>query len=72
MTDYSQTKAWRRGIRLAADQLALQPADDGTLSVSLDRHGSGDDPVTFKMCLTCHEDRASGRCPHGVIRSRTT
>lgn len=64
MTDYTQTEAYHRGVELAADQLALQPADDGTLSVSLDRHGSGDDPVTFKMCLACHRDRTSSACPH--------
>lgn len=64
MTDYTQTEAWERGVRLAEEHLALQPPPDGTVTVSLDRHGSGDDRPHFKLCLACHHERGSKFCPH--------
>jgi hypothetical protein len=64
VTDYTQTAAWARGVALAESELALLPPDDGTASVSLDRHGSGEDRPYFKLCLTCHHERGSTRCAH--------
>lgn len=63
--DYTRTAAWERGVAEAEAALALIPPPDGTITVSLDRHGSGDDRPHFKLCLTCHNDRESTRCPHG-------
>lgn len=65
--DYTQTKAWRDGVERARTQLALQPPDDHTVSVSLER-GDPSDPgsVEFiKLCKLCGWPRASKRCPHG-------
>lgn len=60
--DYTKTAAWARGLALAAEELALLPPDDGTMSVSLVRYP---ERTSFKMCLVCHNDRESARCPHG-------
>jgi hypothetical protein len=64
MASEELTEAWARGIAEAERQLALQAPDDGTVSVSLDRHGSGEDRIYFKMCLACHRERGSTLCPH--------
>lgn len=59
--DPTQTEAWARGVARAERQLALQPPDDGTISVSLVRYP---ERTSFKMCLACHWERGSARCPH--------
>lgn len=58
----TDTDPWKRGVAAAEAALALKPPDDGTVDVSLDRHGSGDERPHFRMCLTCHRDRAV--CEH--------
>lgn len=65
MTGYTGTAAWKRGVAAAEADLALMPPDDGTIDVSLDRHGSGDDRPWFKLCLTCHRDRSTNMCACG-------
>lgn len=62
MIDYTRTEAWARGVALAKSGLAQIPPPDGTITVSLDRHGSGDDRPHFRLCLTCHRDRDSAMC----------
>lgn len=62
--DYTQAEAWSRGVAAAEAELARQEPDDGTISVSLDRHGSGEDYPYFKLCLACHHERGSARCSH--------
>lgn len=62
--DHTQTEAWARGVAAAEAELALIPPDDGTVSVSLDRHRSGEDYPYFKLCLACHHERGSALCAH--------
>lgn len=61
--DYTTTEAWARGVELALAQLALQPPDDHTVSVSLDPPGHGD-RTYYKLCQLCGWDRRSESCPH--------
>lgn len=60
------TEAWQQGEAKAAAELAKQPADDQTVSVSLDHDKHGKhvpyDHVYFKICQVCHWDRNGDRC----------
>lgn len=59
--DYTQTEAWAAGVAQAERALALQPPDDGTLGVTLNRYP---ERVTYKLCRQCHHERGSRFCPH--------
>lgn len=63
--DYTQTEAWMRGVELAKAQLALQPPDDHTVSVSLDPPGHDlyDRPY-YRLCQLCGWARDGELCPH--------
>lgn len=61
--DYTETQAWLDGVERAKEQLALQPPDDHTVSVSLDPPGHGD-RTYYKLCSLCGWARGSERCPH--------
>lgn len=55
------TEAWAEGERKAAEQLALQPPEDYTASVSRDMGGAKDRDY-YKLCQICHWDRYSDKC----------
>lgn len=61
-TDPTTTEAWRSGVADAVAAMAAMPPDDGTTTVSLDRHRTGEDRPYFKLCRTCHHPREAGGC----------
>lgn len=62
--DYTKTEAWAAGEAEALRQIALQPPDDHTISVSLDPPGHDPDREYFKLCLLCSHKRGSKGCGH--------
>jgi len=71
--DYTTTEAYMRGIEQAKAQLAKPRAT--SISVSVVRYGEDMGREWFDLCLICHNDRDSSRCPHsddGVMAQEST